>query len=279
MKVLIKMHKIEINNIKSNENFHYPFIVIKGQVHSGEKTVCKQIQSKINVMNSHTIYTSPLYLNKFKQLIELNPGENYITISYCCVSLSITLSFLPQLTELSVVPLYIICDGHDGCFQAPATEDNDHSNALKRIDTGLKLIQAVMAEKLYEAGLQRKTFNLDNCVVFRSNLFYKQARKMKQKELWFHFAREIMSSVIGSSKKKYIGFVSCTKYSNGDNHNNYEEILNQTEAHASLGGGGLALFGTACLYTWPENVFQVIEKFTNEELVDRRQFMDDSCYR
>lgn len=47
----------------------------------------------------------------------------------------------------------------------------------------------------------------------------------------------------------------------------------------ALGGGGLALFGTACLYTWPEDISQLVERFKNVIPVDRDNFMDDSCYR
>lgn len=101
---------------------------------------------------------------------------------------------------------------------------------------------------------------------------------MNQNEMWNYFAREIMNSTIGSNQKKYVAFLSCTKYTNGDGVS-YEEMLNQTQAHAALGGGGLALFGTACLYTWPKNVFQVSSCFKNQELVDKYHFMDDSCYR
>lgn len=273
------MHTIEIKNIRNNDNFRYSFIVVKGYVRSKRENQpsCKN-QTIVVITNKSAFYTSQLHYNKFKQLIELNPGENNLTISYCCVNLSIMVMFVPPSNELSVVPLYIICDGHNGHFQAPVAEISDPASALKRINTGIKLIQTVIAEKLHELGLSRKTFRLEDCLIFRSKLFYKHARKMNQNELWNYFAKEIINSVIGSNQKKYIGFVSCTKYTNGDAIS-YEDMVNKTEAHVALGGGGLALFGTACLYTWPSNVLHVSTHFENQALVTKGQFMDDSCYR
>lgn len=272
------MHRIEIKNIKNNETFSYSFVVIKGFIHNLENQhICKSSASVV-IANNSASYTSQLHLNKFKQLVALNRGKNNLTITYCCVNLSIVVTFIPRSSELSVMPLYIICDGHNGNFQAPDTVKNDPINALKRINTAMKLIQTVLAEKLHELGFNRKTFKLADCLIFQSKLFYKQARKMNQNDLWNYFAREIMNSTIGSNQKKYIGFISCTKYTSG-NSVSYKEMLDQTKAHVALGGGGLALFGTACLYTWPKNVFKVSAFFSNQEPVDKQNFMDDSCYR
>ncbi|GLV32490.1 uncharacterized protein CBL_00800 [Carabus blaptoides fortunei] len=59
----------------------------------------------------------------------------------------------------------------------------------------------------------------------------------------------------------------------------HDDIVGLTEAHAALGGGGLAIFGSACLHTWPRKLEDVSKCFQNETLVDKNQFMDDSCYR
>ncbi|XP_064210811.1 uncharacterized protein LOC107397428 [Tribolium castaneum] len=59
----------------------------------------------------------------------------------------------------------------------------------------------------------------------------------------------------------------------------HDEIVKITQAYVALGGGGLALFGSACLHTWPENISQVIPNFINQKPIDRAKFMDDSCYR
>lgn len=102
-------------------------------------------------------------------------------------------------------------------------------------------------------------------------------------QLHFYFpGREIINSSIGSENKKYLAFLSCTKYCGDkytDNHTKYEDFLEITQAYVALGGGGLALFGTACLYTWPEKFEDIIFRFLDDREVDRSKFLDDSCYR
>lgn len=60
---------------------------------------------------------------------------------------------------------------------------------------------------------------------------------------------------------------------------NYDRILSLTKGHAAIGGGGLALFGSACLYTWPDSLDNVQCKFQDQTSVDWKHFMDDSAYR
>lgn len=243
----------------------------KSNIHSRSKNDCTLSET-----------TNGKSKTAFKILIELKLGENIINVDFCCSSLNMKLTYQRRKSSLNVVPMYIINHGHCGQFQASATEDNSPQSACKRILTGSKLAQCLIAEKLYEEGLGRKTFQLENdeCVIFRSNLNYKLARKMNQEELWAHIGREIMNSEIGSENKKYLGFLSCTKY-NGEKKvvKSYEDMIKVTEGHVALGGGGLALFGTACLHTWPKSVDEVLSRFKDDTVVDRGKFMDDSCYR
>lgn len=275
--------RITIFNFKNNEIVNYPLILMKGAI---EHYNCNE-SSKTNVHNTVNDCAISESITKpskssFKVLIELKPGENLVSIDFCCSSINMKLTYRRRKTCLNVVPMYIINNGHAGQFQSSEDEDNSPESACKRILTGSKLLQCLIAEKLYEEGLDRKTFQLENdeCVIFRSNLNYKSARRMNQEELWAYLGREIMRSKIGCGNKKYLGFLSCTKY-NGDKKliQTYEDMIKVTEGHIALGGGGLALFGSACLYTWPEKVEEVVRRFEDNTPVDKQKFMDDSCYR
>ncbi|CAH0555179.1 unnamed protein product [Brassicogethes aeneus] len=105
---------------------------------------------------------------------------------------------------------------------------------------------------------------------------------MNQKELWEYFGREILNSKLGDEKKKYLSFLSCTWY-DGEKYdpsfNSYEDLIKITKGYVALGGGGLALFGTASLFTWPDHFEQLIDKFSDKTPIDRTRFLDDSCYR
>ncbi|CAA9994181.1 unnamed protein product, partial [Nesidiocoris tenuis] len=71
---------------------------------------------------------------------------------------SLFVDFEVNNSDLCVVPLYVICEGHDGRFQAPAGVDNSAQSACQRIALGLQLVQCLFAEKLRERGFPRKTF-------------------------------------------------------------------------------------------------------------------------
>lgn len=278
------MHTINITNFNSNEKITHSFAIIKGIIKNADINKCSKNCDNIALKNLKTnlILQSSLNKNCFKFLIELDCGLNEFVLTFCCVDRKFTLDLIEKQTDFVVTPLYIICEGHNGEFQAPITENNSTESACKRVTTGVKLLQCVIAEKLFEQNLGRNTFKLDrNCQIFNSKLPYCKARQMHQKDLWNYFARELINSKLHSENRKFLALLACTQFKGNLQSRSflYEELLKQTEAYVALGAGGLALFGTACLYTWPENIAEVIPRFLNTKTVDSNYFMDDSCYR
>ncbi|KAI5636310.1 putative peptidase family domain-containing protein [Phthorimaea operculella] len=281
---------IFVTNLQNGDTVNYSLIIIKGLItrnnsNNQDKLLC-------TVKNNGTQKTSQwnVHNGEFKVLVELQRGENVIELEYTEQQhRTLLLDYTPRKTNLRVTPVYIVCQGHDGCFQSPPDIDDSIESACARISIGAKLIQSVTAEKLYESGVGRKTFQLEHevnpkkpeCIVFRSSLNVNKARKMKQAELWAHFGRELMLSDLGSNERKFLGFISCTRFkgTDVDKPMTHDEIVAMTEAYAALGGGGLALFGTACLYTWPTTIEEIIPKFLDSTPVNSRRFMDDSGYR
>ncbi|CAH2210403.1 jg17296, partial [Pararge aegeria aegeria] len=281
---------IFITNFQNGETLNYSLVLIRGLITSG---ACNN-NEKIRCITYHNGNENEsqwdVYNREFKTIIELKRGENVIDLHYLDQQRkTIILHYEPRRTNFRVTPLYIICQGHDGCFQCPPDADNSIESACSRISIGAKLIQSVTAEKLFESGFGRKTFQLEHevnqkkpeCIVFKSNLNVNKARKMRQGELWTYFGREIMLSELGSNERKYLGFISCTRFkgTDVDKPMTHEEAVSFTEGYAALGGGGLALFGTACLYTWPASVKEIIPKLLDSSPVNSRRFMDDSGYR
>jgi len=173
---------------------------------------------------------------------------------------------------------------HDGSYQGPEGSDCSPESALQKISLGVQLLQSVMAEKLWEQGLGRKTFNIDGePTVHKSDLSLEEARKMSQEQLWTHYGRELVTKwgAEQAQQRKFVAFLACTKYEGGEQRRGlmHDEVLTLTRGHAALGGGGLAIFGTGCLHTWPSHLEQVIQCFGNAAEVDQRILMDDSGYR
>jgi hypothetical protein len=290
-------HFIKISNIENGETLCYSLPLIKGHIFTKNGNKCFNCSTgKImlhHYNDSGSLMTTtewPLVNSDFKCLVSLLLGRNILVLEYCGIELKMSLEYRPRRTTLRVTPVYIICHGHDGLFQAPTNVDNTVPSARERIALGARLIQSLTAEKLYESKVGRKTFQLEydlnqpgpECIVFHSRLPVEKARKMDPLELWKHFGCELMISHLGNKDRKFLALLSCTLYrlpANKGSPKSHEDALSAVEAHVALGGGGLALFGSACLHTWPRHVNEIVPRFLDITRVDTRYFMDDSGYR
>lgn len=279
MKAQVCGHKIIVNNVTAKEKVNYSLLLLKGKIYISNVNTCpNQLHYTLNVNNNSTgkVLNWPVKKLQFKCLVDLQIGNNVLHLQYCSHKVIVEIHYEPRDTLYCVTPVYIICRDHSGRYQSPVGCDNSVEVACKRISLGSRLIQCLMAEKLYDQGYGRKTFQLESeinpsspeCVQFHSSLLVAEAQAMNEEDLWLYFGREIMSSNLGSTNRKFLAFLSCTEWQDGE-----------VRAHAALGGGGLALFGTACLHTWPLYVEDVMSCFLNTTTVDTRYLMDDSCYR
>lgn len=289
-----KDHSIEILNFEDGQKVSYSIVVIEGKVKT--HGLC-QSENQVKVEHINGPCWSPKITHHklaatfdFKCILRLEHGCNTFNMQYCSAQLELVLHFAPKCTPFCVIPVYVICKGHDGRFQAPEGEDNSINSACDRIDTGLRLLQSLMAERLQIGGYGRQTFQLQadadpsapDCHVFYSDISVEEAYTVPAKTLWSRLGRELMTSHLGRVTHKFVAFLSCTYYK-GISHKNknitYDDILAHTEGHVALGGGGLALFGTACLHTWACSVEEVVPRLLNSTQVDPSIFMDNSNYR
>lgn len=175
---------IHIANFNHLDSVTYSIIKIIGKI---SVEFCQEAGCQ-NVLLFQNDNTTPqltkLINNHFQFLLELSEGRNNLKIKYCDESVTLDVDYIHSKSEYAVIPLYVICEGHDGLFQAPRNENNSVESACKRITLCAKLLQCVTAEKLYENSFGRKTFHLNDCVLFRSKLNYLEARKMTGEQLW-----------------------------------------------------------------------------------------------
>ncbi|XP_043261191.1 putative zinc metalloproteinase YIL108W isoform X2 [Colletes gigas] len=227
----------------------------------------------------------PIVAGEFRAVVELSRGPNKLELEAAGQTKKLLLVHEPRATKLRVTPVYVIFSGDDGYFQGPCGEDRSPESAATRIGLGARLLQALTAEKLREAGYGRKTFQLERdldgpeCLVMHSTLDVERARAMNQWELWKLIAVELLTGPLWSKDRKYLAILSCTRYRGAPIPPTYEDTLARTQGHAALGGGGLALYGSACLHTWPTCTAQVLPRFLDATVVDTEQLMDDSNYR
>ncbi|XP_076180518.1 uncharacterized protein LOC143153332 [Ptiloglossa arizonensis] len=270
--------EITVLNLVDGESLSYSLALIRGRT----STPCSFI-----VVRNQKNQTSewPIVAGEFRAVVELARGPNKLELEAAGQRKKLLLVHEPRTTRLRVTPVYVICAGHDGYFQGPRGEDRSPESAATRIGLGARLLQALAAEKLRETGYGRKTFQLERdldgpeCLVMHSMLDVDRARAMNQRELWELIARELMTGPLASKDRKYLAFLSCTRYRGAPNPRTHEDTLARTQGHAALGGGGLALFGSACLHTWPTCMAQILPRFLDATVVDTEQLMDDSNYR
>ncbi|XP_044008346.1 putative zinc metalloproteinase YIL108W isoform X2 [Aphidius gifuensis] len=269
---------IIISNLTDGEIINHSIVLIRGKAPS----LC----SYINIRDKKNKPTEwPIISGEFRILVDLIKGQNKLELEAGGIKRRLTLIHEPRITRQRVTPVYVICAGHDGYFQGPKNQDKSPESAATRIGIGARLLQCLTAEKLRESGHGRKTFQLERdidgpeCLVLHSVLHVDKAREMSQRELWEFIGRELMTGPLASRDRKYMAFLSCTRYKGSSNQKTYESTLSRTQGHAALGGGGLALFGSACLHTWPTCLGQVIDKFLDTTIIDTDYLMDDSNYR
>ncbi|KAK3917038.1 Putative zinc metalloproteinase YIL108W [Frankliniella fusca] len=288
-------HCIKISNVNSGEEICHSVLLVEGIIESTNND-CKAPMAVTIEQISGLLCNPPTTIHKvssnmsFKCLLKLDLGMNKFIIKFCLVEKEIIFYFKPRQTNFCVVPIFVICKGHDGRFQAPAYEDNSIESACERISTGIQIIQSLFAERLQRGGYGRLTFQLladidqsaPDCHVFYSDISVKDAHNASADTLWTWLAREIMLSKLGSKERKYVAFLSSTHYNGSKVRKGvltHEETLQSTQGYVSLGGGGLALMGTGCLHTWAPSIEEVIPRLLNAVAVDKTQFMDESNYR
>ncbi|XP_024945724.1 putative zinc metalloproteinase YIL108W isoform X3 [Cephus cinctus] len=252
------VENIVVSNLFDGETISYSMALLRGRVPQG----CSHI---IVRAHKNSVSEWPIVSGEFRALVDLARGLNKLDLEAGGTRRRFILIHEPRPTRLRVTPVYVICSGHDGYFQGPRGEDRSPESAATRIGLGARLLQTLTAEKLREAGHGRKTFQLE--------------RDLDGAECLVMHTRELMTGPLASRDRKYLAFLSCTRYRGAPNPRTHEDTLARTEGHAALGGGGLALFGSACLHTWPTCLAQVLPRFLDSTLVDTEQLMDDSNYR
>lgn len=210
-------HEIQVVNLQDEEVVSHSLVIVRGVVKSRhERHVTGEITARIG-----TEYTQGRVVGgSFKLLLELQPGNNVVLLQFDEAETSLRLQLAARDTDKLVLPVYIVCSDEEGHFQGPPGCDVSVSSAKQRIVLATRLLQAVIAEKLWEAGVTRRTFAFSEytgCHVHKSGVSSAQARAMSEEQLWEHFARELVTEwgIQRAANFKFLAFLACTRYSTG----------------------------------------------------------------
>lgn len=263
-----------------------PLVVIDGEVRDAYSL------NVLITVNDGELCKCPLVAGKFRAFVHLNQVDNVIRLrGDASESIRIeTVTLEPIRLQRFVRLVYVVCrDRHgqfDGSFQAPNEEDASLTSALTRISIGALMMQYFYSETLSS----RKTFRLELndfhepiVHVLSIDKSRDELYAMSQDELWQCVAKSLLTSYLADQNCKYLAFCSFTRYAFNSKklirQLKHKDFVQMTKGFVSLGGGGLALLGTHCLYTWPRSVPEIVHCLTDARPVDIRKFMNDSCGR
>ncbi|XP_037938834.1 uncharacterized protein LOC119671977 [Teleopsis dalmanni] len=278
-----KNHFIEVLNISDGETIRHSILLIKGRV----ANYCFKESEIFLHLEERILKTCISRAGEYKFLLDLQSYEasNVVKIlklkfNFCSAERELNVLFKINENCYKIQPIYVVCSDEE-----QLVKDIDTQSALQIIDLNLRLVQCIYADKLRAAGFARDTFNLNgSCHLFYTSLKCEQAWELSETEIWQVIAEEILTSQwAANTYLKFVAFIACTKYdsaavvASGDF--SYANIRKHLKAHAALGGGGLALFGTAYFYAWPKTFGNIINCFYNQKPIDLALLPDDSNYR
>lgn len=180
-----------------------------------------------------------------------------------------------------VIPIHFVCSDHDGSFQAT---EGAHTAEIARQKIG---VAALMYQTFCAEALKcNKTFGLE-MESERTNMPYVQTFKSKK---WTRSSLEALGDHFNDG--------GCAAWSaiyeeleENDMHNpnfiyfcilagsKYNTTTHKTQMGTALGGGKLALWTDATLYSYAKNVDEIVKCFLDNRKVDVNKLPDDSCYR
>ncbi|XP_016992321.2 uncharacterized protein [Drosophila takahashii] len=288
-----RAHSIEVEQPLEAECVEHGLLLVKGRL-SPKCSTARQLKAILDLpeRQSREQLTQLSAGGEFKLLFDLEGGEfsyqseEQVTASSCLLELRsctaarrIRFRYRRRRSSYRVQPLYLLCRDEE----KPAEQQRE---LLALIDLNLRLVQSIYAHKLQAAGFPNRTFTLNGeCCTFRSQLTREEALAKSEDELWQHFAGEIISCPLWGHQLllKFVAFIGCTRYdgdavaASGDS--SYANIRRHLKGHAALGGGGLALFGSAHFYAWPRKLAEIGDCVGSSERVDIARLPDESNYR
>lgn len=299
--------RIKLDNVA--KSYSYPLVQLRGSLVCYNEQLHRPSQIKVMMASSwdtsKTIVVWPIVKDRFCVLVHLVEEVNRIKlwieteeelIGKVVDSVDVCLGYKPTvldtLKSLVVRLVYVTCADSfnrtrlfdNGKFEAPEDEDGSVESAIKRISLGALMSQCFFAQSLTDEATQTYQLEMDPSTglpfvhQFTLNQSESDLWSHSPEELWKCTASQLMNSPLADRRCKYLAFIGFSRYQ--PNTSEPEWIpASHVRGYVSLGGGGLALLSTHCLYTWPETVKEIAYRLTDDRPVDKSHFMDDSQNR
>jgi hypothetical protein len=264
---------VRITNFSDGETIRYSVPLIRGEL-SDLSAQSVLLTNQTSLRTETNSIRGAAFGGRFVVLADLVPGPNQLTVRCGEAETRLTLIYKPQTNPYVVRAIYATDESGDTRYQSPIPDDPQ--NYREKIGTALLLLQSAWADWMQENGYGRRTFNLEldgegRVVVYllrgdRSREAYHELTDLT----WYDAMYRLIERDYPMDRARNVVVAAYTEY---------KADQKRVFSHTALGGGGLALFGGGCLYTWPNGLSDVVRVFSDATRVDPMRVLDDSCGR
>ena len=268
---------LNVTNYSDGTVIDYPVALIYGTTEDASLTEiqCENTSSQ----KSTRVLNGSAFGGRFKVLAELIPGENTLVLKSGPEEKTLKLTYRKNENPLVVRMIYMTDSTGNTEFQSQ--KKDDPQNFRGKLDTAAKLMQTFTAERMNDAGYGRKTFNLeldengDVIVhVVKGKLTAEEYYRIQEEHgdgQWYVTVYEELRETYPMAQARNLVIPAYSRFVPGKN------II---PGHTALGGSaGLAMFGSANIFTWPDSLNEVTAAFQDSTPIDRAHFQDDSVGR
>jgi len=267
---------ISLTNYTNGTTIRYPVPLIRGALADADANSVTIVNTSSN--RSTRQMQGLARKGNFKVLAELVPGSNELLIRQGDYELPLTLNYKPQTNPYIVRVVYLTDKTGNTEYQSPI--ENDPQDYKSKLGTAMKLMQTFTAERMNDLGFGRVTFNLefeeDGAVKVHTLATEENAEhyhkieglyhKIEGLKLW-NYTNRLISRKLPHSRAKNLAIPAFTRF---------DPETKKTYAHTALGGGSLALFGGANIFTWPSSLNDAQKIFMDTRMIDTTKFFSDS---
>lgn len=262
---------IRITEPKSGTILSYPVALLRGELDDRDATEVRLVNPLIHQDGRSVL--GQAYQGRFRVLAPLKQGKNSVAVRCGQSEKTIELHYIPNENPYRLHVVYMTDSSGNIEFQTP--DEDDATNYRRKLSTAMKLMQTMTAERMYDLGYGRRTFNLpydaDGEVVVHLMKGRKTAEEYQNmKTGWFGQVAHELQENFPTKKGRYLVIPAYSRF---------DPIQKKSLAYTALGGGALALFGGSTLYCWPNDIETAVKSMTDTTRIDRARYSDDSVGR
>jgi hypothetical protein len=264
--MLHAQNKIEFTNLQANEVLRQKAVIVKGLCSKGT------VRFK-NLTTGLPFAVAPSEGGKFIAFVDLKKGKNKLQFSVGTQTRSIDVFYKPPTTPYRVEMDFVAASNEDPVYQIE--EGKWGSDYILKLQTTAKVLQAVTAEMMREAGYGKKTFAFAEdkdgeplVVLKRWKQTGNELRATSAEQVWGTF-HQWLYDTSSYSTKKHCMLMAFTRF---------DRVSKKVSGSTALGGGMLGLFGSGSMFTWPATVDQVLPAFNDNRALPTDLF-DDATRR